>query len=157
MKFNDSINGALLLAFAVAVYWHTGGFPEIPDDPVGPALFPRVAAVGMGLCGVFLIVRALLARGTREWIEIPEWIRRPGLVAGFLLVVGGLLVAYFFLDRIGFLVFAPVLLLALSLVMNIRPMVAVPVAIGASLLIHTVFYKGLGVPLPWGLLEAWAW
>jgi hypothetical protein len=31
------------------------------------------------------------------------------------------------------------------------------VAIGVSLLIHSIFYKGLGVPLPWGLLAPWAW
>lgn len=157
MKFNDSINGVLLLALAIAVYWHTGGFPEIPGDPVGPALFPRVIAIGMGLCGIALFARGLLARGAREWIETPEWIRRPGLVAGFLLVVLGLLTAFFFLDRIGFLVLAPVLLLALTLVLNIRPVVAILVAIVAPLLIHTIFYKGLGVPLPWGVLEAWAW
>ena len=30
-------------------------------------------------------------------------------------------------------------------------------AIGVSLLIHLIFYKGLGVPLPWGLLQSWAW
>lgn len=157
MKFNDAISGALLFLFAAAVYWHTRGFPDIPGDPVGPALFPRVIAIGMGLCGVALIARGLLAQGPRSWVEIPDWIPRPGLVAAFLLVVLGLFVAYLFLDRIGFLVLAPVLLTALMLVLRVRAALAIPVAIGASLLIHTIFYKGLGVPLPWGLLEAWAW
>ena len=157
MKIHDSILGAFLLIFAAAVYWHTLAFPEIPGDPVGPALFPRVIAIGMGLCGIVLIVRGLLARGPRAWVEIPEWIRMPGLVAAFLLVVLGLLVSYFFLDKFGFLVIAPLLLGALMLVLRVRAALAIPVAIGASLLIHTIFYKGLGVPLPWGLLEAWAW
>lgn len=157
MKIHDSLGGALLLAFAAAVYWHTLGFPEIPGDPVGPALFPRVTAVGMGLCGLILIGRGVLAGGAKAWIEVPEWIRMPGLVAAFLLVVLGLLLSYFFLDQLGFLVVAPVLLAALMLVLQVRPALAIPVAIGASLLIHTIFYKGLGVPLPWGLLQAWAW
>ena len=157
MKLNDAINGALLLAFAIAVYWHTLGFPEIPGDPVGPALFPRVIAIGMGLCAIVLIVRGLLSTGPRLWVEVPHWIRMPRLVAAFVLVVLGLLIAYLFFDKLGFLVLAPLLLIALMLVLHIRAVVAVPVAIGASLLIHTIFYKGLGVPLPWGLLEAWAW
>ncbi len=157
MKIHDSLGGALLLAFAAAVYWHTLGFPEIPGDPVGPALFPRVIAIGMGLCGIVLLVRGLLARGPQAWIEVPPWIRMPGLVAAFLLVVLGLLISYFFLDRLGFLVVAPVLLAALMIALHVRPALAIPVAIGASLLIHAIFYKGLGVPLPWGLLEAWAW
>jgi putative tricarboxylic transport membrane protein len=157
MKIHDSLNGALLLAFAIAVYWHTQGFPEIPGDPVGPALFPRVISIGMALCAVVLIVRGWLSAGPRSWAEIPDWIRMPRLVVAFLLVVLGLLAAYLFLDRIGFLVLAPSLLAALMVVLQIRVAVAIPVAIGASLLIHTIFYKGLGVPLPWGLLEAWAW
>jgi putative tricarboxylic transport membrane protein len=157
MKLNDAINGALLLAFAIAVYWHTQGFPEIPGDPVGPALFPRVIAIGMGLCGLVLIARGVLAGGPRTWAEVPDWIRMPRLVVAFLLVVVGLFAAYLFLDRIGFLILAPSLLVALMFVLQIRIVVAIPVAIGASLLIHTIFYKGLGVPLPWGLLEAWAW
>jgi putative tricarboxylic transport membrane protein len=157
MKIHDSLSGALLLAFAAAVYWHTLGFPEIPGDPVGPALFPRVIAIGMGLCGAVLIVRGLLSQGLRSWGELPEWIRMPGLVAAFLLVVLGLLISYFFLDRLGFLVVAPVLLAALMIALHVRVALAIPVAVGASLLIHAIFYKGLGVPLPWGLLEAWAW
>lgn len=157
MKIHDSLCGALLLAFATAVYWHTLGFPEIPGDPVGPSLFPRVIAIGMGVCGVVLIARGLLSRDPRSWFEPPEWIRMPGLVGAFLLVVLGLLVSYLFLDRLGFLVVAPLLLVALMLVLRVRAGLAIPVAIGAPLLIHTIFYKGLGVPLPWGLLEAWAW
>jgi putative tricarboxylic transport membrane protein len=157
MKIHDSLIGALLLAFAAAVYWHTLGFPDIPGDPVGPSLFPRVIAVGLALCAIVLIVRGLVSPGPRIWAEIPGWIRMPRLVAAFVLVVLGLLAAYLFLDKLGFLVLAPLLLVALMLVLQIRAVVAIPVAIGASLLIHTIFYKGLGVPLPWGLLEAWAW
>lgn len=157
MKLNDAITGALLLAFAAAVYWHTLGFPDVPGDPVGPSLFPRLIAVGMASCAIVLMVRGLVSPGPRSWAEIPDWIRIPRLVAALVLVVLGLLAAYLFLDRLGFLVLAPLLLLALMLVLQIRAVVAIPVAIGTSLLIHTIFYKGLGVPLPWGLLEAWAW
>jgi putative tricarboxylic transport membrane protein len=157
MKIHDSLSGALLLAFAAVVYWHTRGFPVIPGDPVGPSLFPCIIAIGMALCGLVLIARGAMSRGPRSWIEIPEWIRMPGLVAAFLLVVLGLLASYLFLDELGFLVLAPLLLAALMLVLHVRAGLAIAVAIVASLLIHTVFYKGLGVPLPWGLLEAWAW
>jgi putative tricarboxylic transport membrane protein len=157
MKIHDSLTGALLFAFAAAVYWHTLGFPDIPGDPVGPSLFPRVIAIGMALCAIVLIVRGLVSPGPRAWAAVPDWIGMPRLVVAFLLVVLGLLAAYLFLDKLGFLVLAPLLLVALMLVLQVRVVVAIPVAIGASLLIHTIFYKGLGVPLPWGLLEAWAW
>jgi len=32
-----------------------------------------------------------------------------------------------------------------------------PLAIGITLLIHTLFYKGLRVPLPWGVLSPIQW
>jgi putative tricarboxylic transport membrane protein len=157
MKIHDSLSGALLLLFAGAVYWHTRGFPEIPGDPVGPALFPRIIAVGMALCGVALVVTGAVRDKGAPWVEIPEWFGTPRLVAGFLVVVLGLLGFYFFLDRVGFLVCAPLLFAALLTTLRVRAWAIPVVAIGVSLLIHTVFYKGLGVPLPWGVLAPWAW
>jgi len=40
---------------------------------------------------------------------------------------------------------------------GVRPSRVVPVAIVATLIIHTGFYKLLKVPLPWGLLQPIAW
>ena len=37
------------------------------------------------------------------------------------------------------------------------PVPAVAVAIAATLVIHTCFYKLLKVPLPWGVLQRFAW
>jgi putative tricarboxylic transport membrane protein len=42
-------------------------------------------------------------------------------------------------------------------VLRVRAALIPIVAIAVSLLIHFIFYKGLRVPLPWGLLQAWAW
>ena len=36
-------------------------------------------------------------------------------------------------------------------------MLILPVAIGVTLFIHTIFYKLLRVPLPWGLLQGMIW
>ena len=43
------------------------------------------------------------------------------------------------------------------LTFRVKPALAVAVAIGGTLLIHTIFYKGLRVPLPWGWLTPFAW
>ena len=157
MKIHDSLSGALLILFAAVLYWHTRGFPEIAGDPVGPAVFPRIIAAGMALCGAALMAGGLLGRAPQRWAAVPEWFGSPRMVAGFLLVVLGLLAGFLFLDQLGFLVLAPALLAALMLVLRIRRWTIVPVAIVVSLVIHSIFYKGLGVPLPWGLLAPWAW
>jgi putative tricarboxylic transport membrane protein len=38
------------------------------------------------------------------------------------------------------------------LVLQVRVLTAVVVAVAATTLIHIAFYKGLRVPLPWGVL-----
>ena len=40
---------------------------------------------------------------------------------------------------------------------GVKPAWIVPIAIVATLLIHSAFYKLLSVPLPWGLLQPFAW
>ncbi|MEO8164786.1 MAG: tripartite tricarboxylate transporter TctB family protein [Betaproteobacteria bacterium] len=157
MKIHDSLTGVLLVIFAASMLWYTGTFPAIAGDPVGPALFPRIIAVGMLACGAFLTVTGLARDRGTPWLVIPDWFRAPRQIAGFAIVVGGLLGFYLFLDRLGFLVCAPVLLAALLFVLCVRLWAIPLVAIGISLLIHVIFYKGLGVPLPWGLLARWAW
>lgn len=157
MKIHDSLIGVLLVLFAAAVYWHARSFPAIPGDPVGPALFPVIIAAGMAICGAILVAKGAVRDKGAPWVVIPDWFRAPRQVAGFAVVVGGLLGFSFFLERLGFLVCSPLLLAVLLYVLRVRPWIIPVVAIGVSLLIHVIFYKGLGVALPWGMLTAWAW
>ena len=48
-------------------------------------------------------------------------------------------------------------LLAFMWVLRVRWVVAIPVALVMTLLIHYAFYKLLKVPLPWGVLTPIAW
>jgi len=60
-------------------------------------------------------------------------------------------------DPLGFMPTAALCLLALFLKLKVRLLPAVIVAISATLVIHFLFYKLLRVPLPWGVLERFAW
>ena len=55
-------------------------------------------------------------------------------------------------EKVGFLVLGTVMLLAMMLALQTRLAVAVSVAVVATFAIHFAFYKGLRVPLPWGVL-----
>ena len=55
-------------------------------------------------------------------------------------------------ERIGFLIAATVMLTAMMLALRVRVVPALLVALAASVVIHVAFYKGLRVPLPWGVL-----
>jgi putative tricarboxylic transport membrane protein len=69
------------------------------------------------------------------------------------LVPPGLLLFYVFtVDRLGFLLTATIIVLTAALALGARLRLALPLAIGAPLVVHLIFAKLLRVPLPWGLV-----
>ena len=157
MKLNDAIFGVLLMLLGGAVLVHVQGFPRIPGQQVGPALFPGVIAAGLCLAGVLLVVRGWAARQAAPWVKAGEWVRRPRHVLGFVLVPVAVVFYILVAERLGFIPTATVLLTALFCVLRVLPGRAVLVAVVASLVIHFAFYKLLRVPLPWGVLMPVAW
>ena len=150
MKINDTVWGGLLLALSFAVLWNIRSFPAIPGQNIGPAAFPGLLAVALAGCAVALIVRGLRTDHAR--LVFGDWMRSPRHVGNFLLTVAVLLFYIFAADKLGFLVTAALILLAMFLKLGVRVRVAVPVAIATVFFIHIVFYKLLRVTLPWGVL-----
>jgi putative tricarboxylic transport membrane protein len=152
LRLNDALLGALLIGFAGWVWWLTGFFPRFPGQDYGPNLFPRILAAGIGLCGVALVLRGLRARG--PLISLEDWIRDPARLLSFLLMPGAVLFYVFFSDWLGFIPTAFVLLLTLFLWFRARPVVALPVAAGMTLLMHWLFAGLMRVPLPRGVMDS---
>ena len=161
MKFNDAVWGVLFALLGAAILWHVQGFPRIPGQNVGPALFPGVLAVAMLVCGAILIVSGLKARradrGSSRWAVAPEWLRSRRHVLAFAVLVASNVFYLLAVDWLGFLPTAFVYLAALMWVLRVRPAIAVLVAFLMALAIHYAFYKLLRVPLPWGVLQGLAW
>jgi len=161
VKINDALWGALFALLGAAILWHVQGFPRIPGQNVGPALFPGVLAVAMLVCGAILIVSGLKARradrGSLRWAVAPEWLRSRRHVLAFAVLVASNVFYLLAVDWLGFLPTAFVYLAALMWVLRVRPAIAVLVAFLMALAIHYAFYKLLRVPLPWGVLQGLAW
>jgi putative tricarboxylic transport membrane protein len=155
VKINDAVFGGLLLVLGLAVLLHVQSFPKIPGQDVGPALFPGLIAVGLVVCAVLLIASGVRERG-EGWIVLFPWTRSPRHLAAFVAVIGAVIAYILLAERIGFLVLAPVALFAMFLAFGVRAGVAAVVAIVSTLVIWYAFYKLLRVPLPWGLLERFA-
>lgn len=152
MKINDAVFGALFLLLGVVVLVHVQGFPKIPGQPVGPALFPGLVAAGLAVCGILLIVSGIRRRAEQPWYETAEWMRSGRHFIAFAAIVGGVVAYVLLAAYVGFLLVAPVLLWIWFSVLGVRPLRAIVVAVVASLVIWYAFYKLLRVPLPWGLL-----
>ena len=161
MKINDAIWGALLLLLSVAILIHIQSFPNIPGQKIGPSLFPGFVAVALGTCALILIVTGLAARrrgaGEAQWIGTEPWIRSPRHILALILVIGVNVFYILLVDLLGFIPTGVIYLAALFAVFGVSARWIVPLAMIVTLVIHYSFYKMLRVPLPWGLLERFAW
>jgi putative tricarboxylic transport membrane protein len=126
----------------------------MPGQKFGPAWFPGLVAGGLGICGVLLLAGGLRERA--PWAEVPEWIRSPRARAGIAALIGGLLLYVLAAGALGFHLTGVVLLALWMRLLGAAWRVTLPVAVIATLVIHFAFYKLLRVPLPWGVLEAFA-
>jgi putative tricarboxylic transport membrane protein len=152
LKLNDAVFGALFLVLSLLVLWTVQSYPKIPGQNIGPAAFPGIAACMLALCGTLLIVQGMRQRKTSPWFQRGEWTSRPAQLLGFAVTVLGLLLYVMASERIGFIVTGTVMLVSLMLALKVRPATALLVSLAATVMIHFAFYKGLRVPLPWGVL-----
>ena len=159
MRFNDAISGSALLALAIAILLNVRTYPSIPGQSIGPSAFPGLLAALLAVCAVILIYKGLRERiaGVRAWVRPGDWLRSPHHVGNFLLTIGVLLFYILLADKLGFLICGVVLLGVLFWKLRVPPALILPIAIVVTLVIHTIFYKGLRVPLPWGVLTPLAW
>jgi putative tricarboxylic transport membrane protein len=126
----------------------------MPGQRFGPAWFPGLIAAGLGICGLFLVVAGVRQGAPR--LATPDWMfrRRPSLgVAG---VLGGLVFYILAADPLGFHITGVALLAFWTRILGASWRVAAVVAVVATVAIHLSFYKLLRIPLPWGLLEQYA-
>jgi putative tricarboxylic transport membrane protein len=155
MRIHDSLIGGVLLVLSLAVLWHVQSFPPAAGQNFGPALFPGLAAAGLGLCALVLTWQGLRSR--QPLLALGDGMRSPRRLAAFALVIGSMAFYILLADRLGFVLCSLLILTLLQWACGVRVPVALAVAVLATLVIHTCFYKLLKVPLPWGVLQRFAW
>jgi putative tricarboxylic transport membrane protein len=156
MKLNDAVFGALLLALGALVLFAIQGYPKIPQQPVGPALFPGLIACGLCVTGVLLVWRGL-RQPRQPWLVFEDWVGSGRHRAALLVLLGSVVFYIVAAGWLGFLPTAFLILLAMFRVLRVKPVLSLVVAVVATLAVHFAFYKLLRVPLPWGLLAPYAW
>jgi putative tricarboxylic transport membrane protein len=139
---SDRLTGLLLLALAVAYGVTAGGYEAMIGDPLGPAVFPIVLAIPLGLFSLYLILRP-----DRE----PAWPRGPALLKQILALVA--FVAYVYvLEPLGFIVSTFLAVVVLGWVLGARLHQAGAAGVGIALVLFVLFDTLLGLPLPAGVL-----
>jgi putative tricarboxylic transport membrane protein len=156
MRVHDALSGSLLALLAIAVLFTVRQYPSIPGQNIGPAAFPAVLASILLVCSVILIWRGLRAERA-PMIQVGAWMQSPRHVLNFLLIPAALLFYVWCSESLGFLPTGVIILAVLFYSLNVWLRLILPVAVIMTLLIHTIFYKFLRVPLPWGPLQGMAW
>ena len=85
------------------------------------------------------------------------WMREPRAVLRVALVPLGVALFVLLAEPVGFLPCAVVLLAALQIADEVPVLPALATALVVALAVHSAFYLGLDVQLPWGLLEPVRW
>ena len=149
MQRSDRWVGIALAVLGLAVLWSARSFPNVPGQKLGAAFLPMLIGVGLVLCALALIVRSWRGRAYAGHTATAAGTEHFG---SSLVVIGAVLAYIFLSERVGFLIIAPLCLVAGFLAFRIGWQRALLWAIGGTVLVHVSFYKLLRVPLPWGVI-----
>jgi putative tricarboxylic transport membrane protein len=157
MKFNDAVSGAVLLVLSLAIVAYAQTFPPMPGQRVGPSLYPTLAACGLGISAIILIVRGVRARVSVPWAALEAWAFEPRRLARLALVLAAMPFYLLASEPLGFVVTSFVILFVLMAAGSVKPWKALPIAAIATLGVDYMFGSILRVPLPRGIFETWWW
>jgi putative tricarboxylic transport membrane protein len=139
---SDRLTGLALLALAVAYGLAASGYQAMIGDPLGPAVFPIVLAIPLGLLSLYLIVRP---------DPEPDWPRGRALLKQLLALVAFVAYAYL-LEPLGFLVSTFLAVLVLGWLLGARLWQAGAAGVAIAVVLFVLFDTLLGLPLPAGVL-----
>ncbi len=146
---SDRNVGIGIAGLALAVLWSARAFPNVPGQKLGAAFLPMLIGAGLLLCGIALVLRRPVVPDDSAAQPDPAGEEHFGSSA---LTIAAVVVYILASDEVGFLLLAPLCLLATFLAQRVRIGPAVLWSLGGTLLVHVAFYKLLRVPLPWGVL-----
>lgn len=157
MRFNDAVLGAIVAAFGLFVIVEAGNFPGLPGQAYGPAFFPEIIGSVLAASGALLVVQGIATSRRRAFVTWGDWITSPRHIVNFLIVPVSLVAYILFSKALGFIPISLIILGILIRRFGGSWMITVIASITTTMLIHTLFYQFLHVPLPWGLLDPIAW
>lgn len=141
---SDRIAGVVIAALALWYGLTATQFESGFTDPLGPAAFPELISVPLGLLGLCLVIRP---------DKNPAWPRGQALVrqgAGL-----GILVLYAItLEGLGFPIATALAIALIARLLGASWWQGALVGVGLSALLWVTFDRLLGLPLPLGLLAA---
>lgn len=157
MRLPDRVTGLFLVGLGAAAAYGGWKLPPVPGQPVGPNVFPLVIGIGLLLCGLAIAFGIGHSFEEEEEIVPFEGGAAPapqGKLYGLRALLPPALLLFYVVvaDRVGFILTAAIIVYVTATALGARWKLALPLTIGAPIVIHLIFSKLLRVPLPIGLL-----
>jgi putative tricarboxylic transport membrane protein len=157
MRLPDRVTGLFLVGLGAAAAYGGWRLPPVPGQPVGPNVFPLVIGIGLALCGLAIAFGIGHSFEEEEEIVPFEGGEAPaptGKLYGLRALLPPALLLFYVVvaERVGFILTAAIIVFVTATALGARWKIALPLAIGAPIVIHLIFSKLLRVPLPIGLL-----
>lgn len=139
----------MLALLGTAVLWSSRSFPEVPGQKVGAGFLPGIVGAAILLSALLLVWRSTRAAAYVGVDDAPRNERYAPAAVVVAACLGYILLA----EHAGFLIVAPLCLMAVFLVFRARLLPSLLWAVAGTLVVHLAFYKLLRVPLPWGVFR----
>ena len=157
MRLPDRFTGLFLVGLGAAAAYGGWKLPPVPGQPVGPNVFPLVIGIGLALCGLAIAFGIGHSFEEEEEIVPFEGGEAPaptGKLYGLRALLPPALLLFYVVvaERVGFILTAAIIVYVPATALGARWKLALPLTIGAPIVIHLIFSKLLRVPLPIGLL-----
>ena len=104
-----------------------------------------------------MMVNGLRTQRHVPWLVWGEWMKSSFHLRNFCITVGCLVFYITTSDFLGFLISSTMVLSTMFLALRVRLSWVLPMSLIVTLVVHTIFYKALRVPLPWGVLMPIQW
>ena len=140
------ITALVLLILVAGFLLEASRYPFGSANAPGPGFLPLTVGIGFAVAALYILI---FPGSLPERVLPPDRAGTVRILTTVLLI--GLAVA--FLDRLGFLIVATLMMLGLLLVLDRRPIRDVIMAPAAAVMVYVIFKIWLHVPLPAGMLS----
>ena len=150
MQRVDRWVGLALALLGAAVFVSSRSFPAVPGQKLGAGFLPALVGVGLVLAGLALAWRSRRPPAPADAPAEPRAAEQVGSAFVIMAVIAFYIAAA---DKLGFLIVAPLGLLAVFRALRVGWRPSLAWAIGGTIVVHVAFFKLLRVPLPWGVFR----
>jgi len=153
VKAADWLLGLVLGAAGISVIWSARGMPDAVGQLYGGGFFPTLVGAGFVVIGVLMTARGVLTGGPT--VEFGGWVRNRAVLLRLFALLALVVANILFLDTLGFLASALLLVFMMLLALGVGLLRAAAVSLITVCAVWYVFGTVLRIALPYGILESW--